>query len=259
MGTISNNHSMDELVFENRNKSYGAYTIRKSYEDSLIKSFSAAMLALLVLILVYHFMPDKKEVTFVPPVCAPGEWKEITFKQPLPPAQAPKHQPKPDLQSTPLFVEQVKREPIEPITQTQTPAGTGHETGPETPPPGGGTLEEHGPQLPIVELPPTPVDYADSMPEFPGGEAALMRYMQRNIRYTAYATDAHVSGKMVIRFVIDAQGNVQQIEVLKKLGYGLEEQAAEIVRKMPRWKPGKTHGHPVPVWHVQPISYQIQE
>jgi protein TonB len=261
MGTLSNEHSMNELVFENRNKLYGAYAIRKSYDGSVIKSFGLAMMALLVLITWYHLMPDVKKVEAIPLPFDPG--KPFNLKTDILPPSTPKHHTEPtvrppDEHAATVFIDSTAKKKEDPIVpehpDNTTETGTG-----STPNPGGHTEGEPRNPDPRPEPILEPVAWADTMPEFPGGEEALMRYMQRNIRYTPYASDAQVNGKMIVRFVVDAEGNVKNIEVLKKIGYGLEEQAQEVIRKMPRWKPGKMRGRAVPVWHVQPISYHMQD
>jgi len=263
MGTTTNKqNSMDEIVFENRNKSYGAYAIRKSYDDALVRSFGMAIFALLALIGVYRLLPDSKIV--VPPVITSLTGTLVDIRPIVDPPPVQRHhvdppQRVPDEHAATVFVDStITPKPVETKVDPNPSTGTPNTGTPETGNPGG---EGSHPGLPEPKVEPIslPVLFADTMPEFPGGEAALMRYMQRNIRYTPMATEAHAHGKMVIRFVVDEQGNVNNIEVLKKVGYGLEDQASEVIRKMPRWKPGKVGNKAVKVWHVQPLTYEIQE
>jgi protein TonB len=263
MGTpFQNPNSIDEVVFENRNKHYGAYQIRKSYDDSLIKSFGLAMISLLALIAIYRFMPEKtvlKELVKNDPGTIITDWKPPVTKQLPPPAHPEPTPPAPKANANvvPVVIDSTEIKPVEKPTN-QAPVngdpGAGNPANPgPTGEPGTGNPGTEAYQPPLQ-----PIEWADTMPEFPGGEAALFKYMNDHIRYTSMASEAGVKGKIVMQFVVDETGMIKDIVFRKKLGYGLEEQATSVVRSMPRWKPGKMHGRSVAVWHTQPITYQIQ-
>ena len=111
---------------------------------------------------------------------------------------------------------------------------------------------------PGPEATPTTVLTAEIMPDFVGGRAALQRYLQRHLRFPAAALTAQVSGKVYVTFVVQADGRVGEVTVLKGLGYGTEEAAARVVREMPAWTPGMQNHRSVAVRFTLPITFQFE-
>ncbi len=99
--------------------------------------------------------------------------------------------------------------------------------------------------------------YAEEMPEFPGGTSALMRFMQMNLRYPDMAREMGISGKVYCRFVVDEQGEITDVKVLKGIGHGLDQEAVRVVKMMPRWIPGKMNKKPVKVQYVLPVKFVL--
>ncbi len=99
----------------------------------------------------------------------------------------------------------------------------------------------------------------EQMPTFPGGDRAMMDFISKNIVYPPLARDSSIQGKVRIKFVVDVDGTLRDIQVVGKprLGYGLEEAAIAVVKKMPAWKPGKQNGKAVPVYFMLPISFKL--
>lgn len=98
---------------------------------------------------------------------------------------------------------------------------------------------------------------ADVMPEFPGGMQELMTYMGNSIQYPEAAKSDGTEGKVFVQFVIDANGNVSQIEVVKGVRDDLDAEAVRVISEMPKWTPGKKDGNSVSVQMVLPISYKL--
>lgn len=94
---------------------------------------------------------------------------------------------------------------------------------------------------------------ADQMPEFPGGDQALMEYIQANIR-----KPWGVYGRVIVQFVVDTDGTVTNVKVLRSADPWLDEQALRIIRAMPRWVPGRHKGRPVCVRYVVPVMFRLQ-
>lgn len=100
----------------------------------------------------------------------------------------------------------------------------------------------------------------DKMPEYPGGESALSAYIQSTLSYPQLALDYNKEGTVRVSFIVDQNGNVESPAVLgQKLGDGLDEEAIDIVKKMPKWKPGYVKGKTVKTRMALPITFQIQE
>ncbi|MFN3529174.1 MAG: energy transducer TonB [Bacteroidia bacterium] len=94
-------------------------------------------------------------------------------------------------------------------------------------------------------------------PKFPGGDAALLAFLKKHLSYTSYALESRVQGIVVLQFVVRADGSISEIKVLRSLGFGLDEEAIRVVRKMPRWEPGYQGGNPVAVAYNLPIRFSL--
>jgi protein TonB len=266
MGTTNTTeNSLNEIIFENRNKAYGAYAIRKSYDEALVKSFTIAMIVVLALIGSFRFLQKTElKATVIPPdpartfkpfdPPAPGR-----IKPPVtPPARstaAPKSSTIDYLHITDST--QIKKIILDSLLHPNVPSGTGNAGSI-----GKGLTNQPGDTTTFPfkgePSPAEPVMRAEIMPEFPGGEAKLLQYLSRNIRFTTEASEIGKDGKMILRFVVDADGSIKNIEVLKKYGYGCEKQAIQVVSEMPKWKPGRMGGQAVPVYFTLPIIYRME-
>ena len=102
-----------------------------------------------------------------------------------------------------------------------------------------------------------PFIFAEQMPEFPGGIQALGKFLQRNIKYPEQAREIGIEGKVFVRFVISADGNVKKVEIVRGVDVLLDEEAIRVVKQMPRWKPGSNRGKNVPVWFTLPINFRL--
>ncbi len=98
----------------------------------------------------------------------------------------------------------------------------------------------------------------ESMPEFPGGRAALMKYLAQNIKYPPYAKEAGIQGRVFINFVVETDGSITNVKVLRGIGGGCDEEAVRVVKNMPKWKPGMQRGKPVRVSFNLPVKFTLQ-
>jgi protein TonB len=97
---------------------------------------------------------------------------------------------------------------------------------------------------------------AEELPTFPGGDAAMLKFLSSRLNYPAAALDRHLSGKVYLTFVVDPDGHLHDPHVVRGLGAGLDEEALRLVRLMPWWNPGKVHGQPVWVSVTMPIVFR---
>jgi TonB family protein len=102
-----------------------------------------------------------------------------------------------------------------------------------------------------------PLLVAEKMPEFPGGQAEMQKYVQQNLVYPELARQKGISGTVAVRFVVKADGQVDNIEVLRSVGGGCDEEAVRVVRSMPRWSPGVQNKRAVPVYFTIPIRFNL--
>lgn len=98
----------------------------------------------------------------------------------------------------------------------------------------------------------------ESMPEFPGGMGALMKYLAENIKYPALAKESGIQGRVFINFVVEPDGSISNVKVLRGIGGGCDEEAVRVVKSMPNWKPGKQRGKPVRVSYNLPVKFTLQ-
>ena len=94
--------------------------------------------------------------------------------------------------------------------------------------------------------------------QFPGGEAALLAYVAKNIKYPAIAVEQEIQGTVQLRFVVEANGSIGDVQVIKSLESHCDKEAIRVVKSLPRFIPGKQQGRPVRVWFTLPVRYSIQ-
>jgi TonB family protein len=99
----------------------------------------------------------------------------------------------------------------------------------------------------------------DEMPQFPGGEKAMMEYVAKNVKYPQEAKDKEIQGRVFVSFVIEKDGSVNEVKVLRSIGGGCDEEAVRVVKAMPKWKPGKQDGKPVRVSYMMPFFFKLEE
>lgn len=95
------------------------------------------------------------------------------------------------------------------------------------------------------------------MPEFPGGEEELLRYLAQNIQYPKRAVDGNTEGRVLLGFVVNKEGEIDDVIVIRSIGDGCDEEAVRVIHKMPKWKPGKNNGRLVNVFYNLPVTFQL--
>ena len=98
----------------------------------------------------------------------------------------------------------------------------------------------------------------EEMPYFPGGEAKLMEYIGKNVKYPQNARETGIQGRVFIGFVIEPDGSISNVKLLRGIGGGCDEEAMRVVMSMPNWVPGKHRGKPVRVSHQIPVFFRLQ-
>ena len=103
-----------------------------------------------------------------------------------------------------------------------------------------------------------PYDVVEEMPQFPGGDAALLKYIRENTIYPASAKSQNIQGRVIIRFAITTDGTVSMASIYKGVNPDLDNEALRVVKSLPKFKPGKKGGVAVPVWYMIPISFTLK-
>ena len=98
----------------------------------------------------------------------------------------------------------------------------------------------------------------EEMPEFPGGAAKMMEYIQKNIKYPMMARESDIQGRVFVNFVVEPNGTITNVTVMRGIGGGCDEEALRVVQSMPNWKPGKQRGSAVRCSFTVPIIFKLQ-
>jgi protein TonB len=274
MAELSPNATLEEIVFANRNKAYGAYALRQEYRGVINRAtmIGVALFALAMFSpkLLDTFLGDADQEVMVemdlmnlpppppldpneppPPPPPPVELPKVNTVKFLPP-EVKKDEEVPE-ETPPPTVEELKEAVAAKETVVGDPNADEVIIAPEAiAAPSKGTVVEAAPvEEPIFTV-------VEQQPEFPGGISEMYKYLGKNIKYPSAASRANVSGKVFMTFVVNTDGSIQDVQVLKGLGFGCDEEATRVVKSMPKWKPGRQSGRPVRVKYNLPINFQLE-
>ena len=98
----------------------------------------------------------------------------------------------------------------------------------------------------------------EEMPSYPGGEAKMYEYLGKNIKYPQIARESGIQGRVFVNYVVEPDGSVSNVKVLRGIGGGCDEEAMRVVKAMPKWKPGKQRGKAVRVSYTLPVVFKLQ-
>lgn len=265
-----------EMVFEGRNKEYGAYRLRKNAGKrnlySLITIFIAA-LAIWGGISLVKFVESRTKS-----VAQTSVAELSTLNQPKKKAEV-KQQQKVKLEQPEKVVERVKSSvkftaPVikkddqvkpedelktqEELMNTKTAIGALDVKGND---------DANGEVLKLKEAVAQPepkpevekvFDVVEQMPSFPGGPSALMEWLSNNVKYPVVAQENGVQGRVVVSFVVERDGSITDVKVVRGVDPSLDKEASRVVRAMPRWIPGKQNGSAVRVKYNVPVAFRLQ-
>ena len=265
-----------EMVFEGRNKEYGAYRLRKNAGKrnlySLITIFIAA-LAIWGGISLVKFVESRTKT-----VAQTSVAELSALNQPKKKAEV-KQQKKVKLEQPEKVVERVKSsvkftapvikkdDEVKPedelktqdeLMNTKTAIGALDVKGND---------DANGEVLKIKEAVAQPepkpevekvFDVVEQMPSFPGGPSALMEWLSNNVKYPVVAQENGVQGRVVVSFVVERDGSITDVKVVRGVDPSLDREASRVVRAMPRWIPGKQNGSAVRVKYNVPVAFRLQ-
>jgi len=251
----------DDIVFENRNKEYGAYLLRKLYSRNVVVSLGITLLAI-VFVVAYPVIARLIREANPEPV------KEIihsTVNLDQPPPIMPNQPPPPKVEVPPPVKTIIKFLPPkvvdkEPEVQEEMPTIEEIkvvDTGPETQEGTGDVVFTEPVKADTGEDPNQIFLVVEQPPEFPGGMQALYTYLNKTMRYPAQARRMGIEGSVYVSFVVDAEGKINDVQVIKGIGAGCDEEAKRVVSLLPPWKPGKQRGRPVKVRFTLPIKFKL--
>lgn len=268
-----------EMVFADKNKEYGAYALRKGTSSRNIKSIVILLIAALLIggFLVYKVHQQKVEeerMAYNQAMELKALQEAAKKKKKDEPKVQPKVEPKkeiPEVRQTQKFTAPVikkdnlvkEENQVKQMEDLDKKAAVGN-------------VDQEGTQSRVVEAvrndiavntpPPAPkeevahkvFDVVEEMPSFPGGNGALMSYLQSNVKYPIVAQENGVQGRVQIGFVVEPDGSISGVKVVRSVDPSLDKEAMRVVRSMPRWNPGKQNGQAVRVKYTVPVLFRLQ-
>ncbi len=263
-----------DLIFEGRNKDYGAYELRKTYKKRLtIALLSTALVAILALggsMLASEIKKNRSEKVKINPVEL-AKIDEPEEKKAEPPPPPPPKQEPPKVEMTkftpPKIVkdEEVKKEDIPPEVEKleDTKIDVISQEG----------IKDEGIAVPQIDEGKQIIE--EKKPEdenkifekveieasFPGGERAWANYLRKNLDPNVPVDNGAPAGTytVTVQFIVDKQGNISDVRALSKHGFGMEDEAVKIIKKGPSWEPAVQNGRKVNAYRRQPITFVVEE
>lgn len=275
MANISSQEWCD-LIFEGRNKAYGAYDLRKdSPKRHNIATLSVVLIAAAAFFLpgvigdlIDKIRPEEEEEIVMTQVTELSDLKEAEVKKNEEYKPLMETPPPPPLKSSIKFTapvikkdeevseeEEIKSQ--EELIESKVTISIADVEGND---------EENGQDIadfkeaikPVVEEEDNQVlEVVEQMPQFPGGQKALLQYISDNIKYPSIAQENGIQGRVVVRFVVKRDGSVGEVQVLRGVDATLDKEAVRVVKSIPNFIPGKQNGHAVNVWFTLPVQFKL--
>ena len=262
-----------DIVFTGKNKSYGAYALRQSSSKRHILAFLVVLIFVGVVAGLPSFLnavnPPKEyvqnvtdiytigildepeqEEQIIEPLITPPPTPIINAQQFTPPVVTPDEL----VNSERELLSQQDLNESTAVISTVT-YETNNTVGIDP-----GELERE--QRQIINQPPQEPnkvhEHVEVMPQFPGGNAELMRYLSANIKYPTIAAENGIEGRVVLKFVVGKDGGISNIQVVRALDPSCDKEAVRVVKGMPKWIPGMQNGHAVAVYFTLPVLFKLQ-
>jgi periplasmic protein TonB len=248
--------TLTDIVFEKRNKAYGAYVLRQEYRNVVLISL---LIAIFLLASAFAY-PILASYSSKP---QPGHERtdisvtidnSIKPEVPEPPVAEPAL---PDLKITfkpPVVVD----ENVESGMLTQDELGSKNTSGVPDPV----ISDKPAAEVPAEKVIATPVEqpvlvFVSEMPEFTGGADEMYKYLASHLKYPMEARELGIQGRVFIEFIVEPDGSVSHVTVKRGIGSGCDEEAARVVASMPKWNPGKQNGQAVRVLLTLPVKFVL--
>ncbi len=251
--------NLDDIIFEKRNKEYGAYLMRRTYNKNMMSALCIAIVIFLMgisipLIASYingnnrNFKTEVNEkvsifnkppeVKPILPQLPPETKKATVFRAPI-------------VTADPNEVTDVDLADLKDNTANKNPFDTMKTA--DIPTDGGGK------EVIETEHESTPFTFVEEMPEFPGGDVNRIKFLSENIKYPQIARESGVQGPVYLTFVVEKDGSITNVNLLRGIGAGCDEEAMRVLKLMPKWKPGRQNGKEVRVQFNMPIAFTLKD
>ena len=269
-----------DIVFEGRNKAYGAYVLRTDSKPRHMKAFIYTVVGLIVIgIGAYSYLSVQAYIAEQAAITDQASQELVTFvdqaeEEPEEEVQEKVEMPEPEalpeeilntVKVTELLIakdEEVKKEDeiktADELKETETAFGsTDFDQGTDD----RNVVREYKNEVIVEEKKPEPEKVftaVEQMPQFPGGDAALMKYLSNNINYPQIAMENGVQGRVIVQFVVTKNGTVGEVKVIRSVDRDLDKEAVRLCKSLPKFIPGKMNGQAVNVWYTLPITFKLQ-
>ena len=259
-------NSWVELVFENKNKAYGAYQLRKETGKRNVKAM-IIVFATIAAIIVAAWAKVAIETDVELSKLAQKKEAKVERKEPVKVEMEQKVVEK--VKSSVKFTapEIKKDEDVKPedelksqddLAKTNTAIGSfdvkGNDEGEGEVLKAKEVIAEEKPKEEETKV----FDVVEQMPQFPGGQQALFEYLSKNIKYPVIAEENGVQGRVIVTFVVERDGSITDVKVVKSVDPSLDKEAQRVVKAMPHWIPGKQNGSAVRVKYTVPVTFRLQ-
>jgi protein TonB len=249
--------AFDDIVFEDRNKEYGAYKLRKKYSSTVLVALLIGVLIISTAIIT-PYINAKAVGNRKAKAELQVEIKLENLETPAnvaPPPPPPPPPPADVVQQAkyvpPVVVDSIKPEEVSQLmTADQAQVEVKNEEAVEVV-----AVKE---EVQEADVEATPCVVVEEMPMFPGGDPALLTYIAQNTVYPEVAKENNIQGRVIVRFCVTSKGGVSQVSILKGVDPELDKEAIRVVNTLPAFKPGKQGGKPVPVWYMVPITFTLK-
>ena len=250
--------AFDDIVFRERNKEYGAYKLRKKYNRTVIVSLLVGIIIVGTAVITPYInakaaenkqgRKERQVEIKMENLDQPNE----TVAPPPPPPPPPADVVQQQKYIPPVVVDSVKPEEVNQLMTADEAQTEVQNT--EVVEVQQNVKEE------VQEAEPEEVPFVvvEEMPSFPGGDAALLKWIGEHTNYPEVAKENNIQGRVIVRFCVTAKGGVSQVSVLKGVDPELDKEAIRVVQTLPAFKPGKQGGKPVPVWYMVPITFTLK-
>jgi periplasmic protein TonB len=249
--------AFNDIVFEFRNKEYGAYKLRKKYSKNVLIALLIGIIMLSTAIITPFInakavegkkRAERQAVITMENLNTPTE----QAPPPPPPPPPPQDVVQQARYVPPVVVDSVKpEENVKLLSADQANAEVKNDQVVEE-------VQQVKEEVQETEAEPEPFVVVEEQPMFPGGEVELLKYIGEHTNYPELAKENNIQGRVIVRFCVTSKGTVSMISVLKGVDPELDKEAMRVVSTLPAFKPGKQGGKPVPVWYMVPITFTLK-
>ena len=249
----------DDIVFEIRNKEYGAYVLRKKYNRNVIISLLIGVIILATAVITPYLNAKATENRLKRTerlVQIQMENLDQPTEQVAPPPLPPP--PPADVVQAARYVPPVVVDSVKPEEVTQLMTADDAQAEVQNEDVNVEIVQEVKEEVQEAETEPEIFVIVEEMPMFPGGDAALLGYIYEHTVYPEIAKENNVQGRVFVKFCVTPTGGVDKISISKGVDPALDAEAIRVVSTLPKFKPGKQGGKPVPVWFSAQINFQLR-